>query len=157
RCSQTGSNCVSIQGATSQSYTVVSADVGATVAALVTASNSSGSAQASSGASAVVTSAPGPLTSVLDDFNRPDNAGPPSSSWTHMIVSSTSGSSNLLISSQQVTGTSGSNADFFNPQAYGPDSEVWVTVAAKPAVDLDPVVLGLRFQNPALSTASGYQ
>ncbi len=74
-----------------------------------------------------------------------------------MVVSSTSSSSNLYITNQQATGKPGSNADFWNPQAYGPNSEVWVTVAVKPTLDQDPVVLGLRFQNPEASTASGYQ
>jgi hypothetical protein len=34
---------------------------------------------------------------------------------------------------------------------------VWVTVAAKPAADLEMVALGLRFQNPGAATGSGYQ
>src|SRR5205085_4626865 len=77
RCDTTGSNCAPIQGASGQTYTLLSADVGATVNVVLTGSNTSGSAQAPSAATGVVTSAAGPLTSLLDDFNRPDNGGPP--------------------------------------------------------------------------------
>jgi hypothetical protein len=72
-------------------------------------------------------------------------------------ASSTAASNNLLITGQQVTGTAGSNADYWNARQFGPGSEVWVTVATKPNVDNDPVVLGLRAQNPGLSTLSAYQ
>jgi hypothetical protein len=74
-----------------------------------------------------------------------------------MLLSSTSASNNLYITGGQLTGNAGTNADYWNPRAYGPNSEVWITVATKPNVDQDPVVLGLRFQNPGLSTATGYQ
>jgi hypothetical protein len=104
-----------------------------------------------------VSSAAGPLTPILDSFARPDNTGPPGPSWTHMTVSSTSPTNDLFLTGQMVTGKPGSNADYWNPQTYGPNSEVWVTVAVKPNLDLDPVVLGLRFLNPAAANASGYQ
>jgi hypothetical protein len=157
RCNSAGSGCASISGATGQTYAVVSADVGATLNVAVTGTNASGASAATSAATAVVTSAPGPVTGLLDDFNRPDNSGPPGPNWTHMAVSSTTTSNNLLITGQQITGMSGSNGDYWNPQTYGPNSEVWLTVVTKPTVDQDPVVLGLRFQNPGLQTASGYQ
>jgi hypothetical protein len=157
RCGEAGQSCVAIAGATSSTYTALSADVGSTLVVQVTASNGAGQAQASSAATAVVVSAPGPLTGLLDSFQRPDNGGPPGPGWTHMVVSSSSSTNDLYVVNQQVTGKAGSNADYWNPQTYGPNSEVWVTVAAKPNVDLDPVVLGLRFQNPGASNASGYQ
>jgi hypothetical protein len=105
----------------------------------------------------VVGSAPGPVTPLLDNFNRANNSGPPSASWSHMPVSSTAASNNLLITNQQVTGTSGSNADYWNPQTFAANSETWITVVTKPTISGDPVVLGVRTQNPSLSTASGYQ
>jgi hypothetical protein len=157
RCSNLGQSCAAIPGATTSSYTALSADVGATLVVTVTATNNAGSAKEKSSATAVLTSAAGPLTALLDNFARPNNSGPPGPNWTHMIVSSTSASNNLYITSGQVTGKSGSNADYWNPQTYGPNSEVWVTVAVKPNSDQDPVVLGLRFQNPGASNASGYQ
>ncbi len=156
-CDSGGSNCAAITGATAASYVVVSADVGSTLKVVVRATNSSGSAQGSSAATAVVSSSPGPLTPLLDDFNRPNNSGPPGPSWSHMVVSSTASTNNLHITNQQITGYSNSNADYWNPQPFGPNSEVWITVATKPTADQDPVVLGLRFQNPDLATAGGYQ
>jgi hypothetical protein len=57
RCDANGANCVPIAGATSQRYTVTSADVGHTLRVDVTASNASGSGTASSHPSAVVTAA----------------------------------------------------------------------------------------------------
>jgi hypothetical protein len=111
--------------------------------------------QVSSAASAVVVAAAGPLTPLLDNFARPNNTGPPGPNWTHMIVSSSSATNNLFITKGEVTGDAGTNADYWNPQEFGPNSEVWVTVAAKPTVDQDP--LGLRFLNPGAATASGYQ
>jgi hypothetical protein len=74
-----------------------------------------------------------------------------------MIVASSAGTTDLKIVSNQVTGYPNSNADFWSAQQYGPDSEAWVTVAAKPTVDFDTVFLNLRLQNAATSTASGYQ
>jgi hypothetical protein len=157
RCDGAGQSCQPIVGATSSSYTALAGDVGATLTVTVNASNSAGSTQKSASASPVVVSAAGPVTPLLDDFARPDNSGPPGPSWTHMVVSSSSPTNDLFVTGQQVTGKPGSNADYWNPQAYGPNSEIWVTVAAKPNVDLDPVVLGLRFQNPGAANASGYQ
>jgi hypothetical protein len=157
RCNGSGQGCSPIPGASASSYAVLSADVGCTLVVTVTASNGASSAQATSALSTVVLSAAGPVTPLLDSFARANNAGPPGPNWTHMVVSSTSSNNDLFITNQQVTGRSGSNADYWNQQAYGPNSEAWVTVASKPTVDLDPVVLGLRFQNPGGSNASGYQ
>ena len=157
RCNSSGASCGPISGAMSSTYTALSADVGSTLEVTVTATNSSGSSQATSSATTVVTSAPGPVTPILDNFNRANNTGPPSASWSHSPVSSTSTSNNLLITNQEVTGTSGSNADYWNPQAFGPNSEAYVTIVTKPTVTNDPVVLGVRWQNPGTSTASGYQ
>ncbi len=157
RCNSLGQSCAAIAGATASSYTALSADVGSTLIVTVTASNVAGSTAASSTASGVVASAAGPQTPLLDNFARADNTGPPGPNWTHMLVSSTSSTNDLFVTKQQITGRSGSNADFWNPQTYGPNSEVWITVAVKPNLDQDPVVLGLRFQNPGAANASGYQ
>jgi hypothetical protein len=58
RCDTAGATCTSISGATSQSYSLVSADVGSTVRVRVTASNSAGSSTADSSHTAVVQTAP---------------------------------------------------------------------------------------------------
>ena len=59
RCSSSGGDCGSIGGAATQTYTLVSSDVGHTLRVQVTASNSAGSAQAVSSQTAVI-AAPGP-------------------------------------------------------------------------------------------------
>ena len=55
RCDALGNGCAAITGATSQTYVVQSADEGKTLRVTVTATNSSGSASATSAQSAVVT------------------------------------------------------------------------------------------------------
>ena len=54
RCNSSGAACAAIGGATVHTYTVVSADVGHTLRATVTATNAAGSGQATSGATAVI-------------------------------------------------------------------------------------------------------
>src|SRR6266852_6581513 len=63
RCDATGDrqNCVPIVGATSQSYTVQTNDVGHTLDAVVTATNTYGSASASTNGSGVVADATAPV------------------------------------------------------------------------------------------------
>jgi len=55
RCDTGGSNCTDIGGATSQSYTLTSAEVGSTVTVQVTATNSVGSASATAPVTGIVT------------------------------------------------------------------------------------------------------
>ena len=74
RCNSLGASCETIAGATSPGYTVLSADVGKTLAVTVTGSSSAGSASAQSAPTAVAVSAAGPLTPLLDDFARPNNS-----------------------------------------------------------------------------------
>jgi hypothetical protein len=64
RCDASGSSCAAIDGATSATYTAVTADVAHTLRVTVTAKNSSGSANATSAPSAVVSgkTAPTPTT-----------------------------------------------------------------------------------------------
>jgi uncharacterized repeat protein (TIGR01451 family) len=57
RCNAAGGSCASIAGATSSSYVLAAADIGATVRAVVTGTNSVGSADATSAASAVISAA----------------------------------------------------------------------------------------------------
>jgi hypothetical protein len=58
RCDAQGQNCSLIAGATSQTYTVVSADIGRRVRVVVNARNAEGSRQASSAPTAAVRAAP---------------------------------------------------------------------------------------------------
>lgn len=55
RCNTTGSSCAFISGATASNYTVAAADVGSTLRASVTATNSGGSSTAASALTATVT------------------------------------------------------------------------------------------------------
>jgi hypothetical protein len=55
RCDTAGANCAAISGATTSSYTLVSADSGHTIRSVVTAKNSSGSTAATSAQTATVT------------------------------------------------------------------------------------------------------
>ena len=54
-CNGSGTNCSNISGATGSSYKLASGDAGSTIDVVVTASNSAGSGQATSAATAVVT------------------------------------------------------------------------------------------------------
>jgi hypothetical protein len=72
RCDPSGGNCISIAGATARTYTLTSADVGSTIRVQVTATNSSGSATATSAPTAVVQALPTP----------PANTSPPTISGT---------------------------------------------------------------------------
>jgi large repetitive protein len=70
RCDSGGAGCAPISGATASSYQLAGADVGHTIRAAVTATNSGGSTTATSGATATVTQAP------------PSNTSPPTISGT---------------------------------------------------------------------------
>jgi streptogramin lyase len=156
RCDTAGANCISVPGAITTSHLVGSADAGATLRVVVTATSSAGTAHVTSAATPTVTVTPGPLTGLLDDFNRPDNTGPPSPTWSRLPFAPSGTTANLFVTSQQLAASTATAADYWNAQAFGPDSEMWATVATKPAADLVPVALGLRIQNPATPTASGY-
>jgi hypothetical protein len=62
-CDSSGGNCTNIAGAASNSYTLTSGDIAHTVDVVVTATNASGSASATSAASTVVSSPPAPTAS----------------------------------------------------------------------------------------------
>ena len=64
RCDSGGLNCAAIPDATTQTYLLVTADVGFTIRVAVTGSNGAGSASASSAQTAVVVSATGPPPST---------------------------------------------------------------------------------------------
>ena len=69
-CNSSGGSCASISGATSNSYTLQASDVGSTIRSVVTATNSRGSASASSAATATVSgTAPPPTGGETCDLN----------------------------------------------------------------------------------------
>ena len=65
RCDATGAGCVAIGGATASGYTLVSADVGATLRVAVTASNAAGNTTAVSAQTPVVAQMPAPANTSL--------------------------------------------------------------------------------------------
>ena len=86
-CNSSGASCTAIAGATSGSYLLASSDQGYTIRAVVTASNSTGSASASSAQTAVVQAAPAPVA--------PSNTAAPTVSGTAQVgqtLSATTGS-----------------------------------------------------------------
>ena len=134
RCDSTGSNCNPIQGATSASYLVASADVGSTLVAAVTGTNSGGNAQATSTATGVVPPpssgfppTPPPTTPVLDTFNRAN--GSVGSNWTVMHAGSFS-TMNIANNVAVNPGSASQYAwNYWNPATFGPDVEAYATVA----------------------------
>jgi hypothetical protein len=74
RCGPTGANCSSIAGATHSTYVLTTADVGSTVRVQVRASNSQGSATATSAPTAVVSKAEAPAGSPIsiNDVSLPN-------------------------------------------------------------------------------------
>ena len=66
RCDQSGNNCAGISGATAQTYTLVTADLGRTIRFQVTASNDGGSTTATSNQTAIVVDSapPSPPTNL---------------------------------------------------------------------------------------------
>jgi hypothetical protein len=69
RCDSSGSACLAVAGATSQSYVLGSADVGSTITALVTASNAYGTSTASSVPTPLVGPAPPATTTTSATFS----------------------------------------------------------------------------------------
>jgi len=69
RCNSSGASCISVAGATAQTYAVTTADVGTTLRVVVTATNTDGSSIANSAATAVVTAA-GPAGATKESNGR---------------------------------------------------------------------------------------
>jgi hypothetical protein len=75
RCDSSGANCSPISGATTTVYTVTAADVGYTLEMTVTASNTAGSANASSAPTAVVVSSSGPPPGLVALWHMDETSG----------------------------------------------------------------------------------
>ncbi|MCZ7590376.1 MAG: discoidin domain-containing protein [Gaiella sp.] len=88
RCDAAGSACAPIAGATAQTYRLVSADVGRTLRARVTASNAAGSGTATSARTDIVAAAPTTPSNVGDSL--PSRIG--QSSGQHYYVNGQAGS-----------------------------------------------------------------
>jgi hypothetical protein len=75
RCDGSGANCATIAGATAPSYTLASADAGATLRAAVTATNGGGSTTATSAPTGAVAAAVAPANTVLPQVSGTTQAG----------------------------------------------------------------------------------
>lgn len=79
RCDKAGKSCTAVAGATGTAYGVLSADVGSTLVAAVTAKNNLGSASATSAATAVVSSLNGSLPKEATQIAGGETSVPASS------------------------------------------------------------------------------
>jgi hypothetical protein len=149
RCDSQGANCTNISSATGSSYTPGVNDVGSTLRAVVTGSNSSGSASAASAAAGPVAAAQGPVTPLLDDFNRAN--GPLGSNWGLVF----GGFVDFSISNNELADPSASSYawDYWKAQQFGPASEAYVTVKTASG---DAIRVCARMLNPSTSGRSGY-
>jgi hypothetical protein len=93
RCSGTGTNCSPIAGATQTKYSVVSADLGATLRFRVTATNADGQARAESNNTAAVATSGG----------KPANTAPPTISGTPVVGQILSATTGTWIGDQPIT------------------------------------------------------
>lgn len=89
-----------------------------------------------------------PSTGILDNFNRADEGPPPSASWSAWVSPGLQ-----VVSNQMAPNDNGDNAASYNP-TFGPDQEVYWTLATKAAVSGTYNTLALR-TDP--TTNDGYQ
>jgi hypothetical protein len=149
RCDSAGNNCSPISGATANSYTAQQQDVGASLRAAVTATNSAGSSTATSNPTTPITASSGssgfPTTAVLDNFNR---AGPdPGANWSSLFSSEPK----FTLSGNQAVGPASSYAAAaWNAASFGPNVEVYATMSSDVGVNLFA-----RISNPG-GALSGY-
>lgn len=97
-----------------------------------------------------------PTTSVLDNFNRADNADL-GANWTTPVLS---GDSNIRITSNQAgyhVADAAFRDEYWNVETFGPDCETFCTVSDKQSTN-DRLIwyTFLRVVDPGLSTVDGY-
>ena len=93
-----------------------------------------------------------PTTPLLDNFNRADNAGPPSASWSSPAFQ---GDTNLKISGNKVMGTGAFGDAYWNATTFA-DGEVYATLAALPPSTTQGYYLSWRFINHNSAGERGY-
>lgn len=98
-----------------------------------------------------------PTTPVLDNFNRANEGPPPSASWSAYDASWGFGDGLEVVSNQCKGNSYDLCADYWNGATYGPDCEVYTTIATLPD-DISDVNLRLRIVGPGgdLSLSSHY-
>ncbi len=95
-----------------------------------------------------------PTTGVLDAFTRADNTDL-GANWTTTVLVGDSAISIVSNQAGYADVDSSFRDEYWNPATFGPDCEVYYTVATKPLVTT-PVYLFLRLQSPGTSEVDGY-
>jgi hypothetical protein len=107
RCDSAGSSCSAVSGATANTYLLASSDVGHTMRVSATATNSAGSANASSSATTVVASAP---SLNLPDLFTGDFETGDFSQWQHVSDPNTSSPNDpKVVASPHIQGSYAAN------------------------------------------------
>jgi hypothetical protein len=152
-CNSAGAACAPIANASSMTYTVAASDVGSTLEAVVTASNSNGTASATTPPTSVIAvTGPGPTTPVLDNFNRAD--GPVGANWANIRGSGFYYAMNVSGNAAVDAAVSSGYAwNYWKPATFGPDAEAYATVAAYSGTDT--IRIGARVTG-GVSSYSGY-
>ena len=133
-CNGSGNNCSPIAGATSSSYTLAASDVGSTIVAVVTASNSGGSTPATSAnvvgpvlpAAPVDTTAPGITGTAQQGATLTANTG----FWSNNPTRFTYVWDDCASSGSGCSAISGATASTYKPSASDVGKYVSVTVTA---------------------------
>lgn len=94
-----------------------------------------------------------PTSSVLTNFTQADGALP--GTWTNDIVGS--GVGQVAVASNQLAVNTFGRTAWWNGSTFGPDTEVFCTVATKPADGAGWLQLWARVQTPGSSAADGYK
>ena len=172
-CDSSGSNCTNVSGATSSSYTLTSGDVGHTIRAVVTASNSAGSALATSAQTAAVSPPPGPTavftyspsaptTGQTVNFDATGSSCSPTPctyAWDHGAGTATFGTAATATYTYQYTGQKTPTLTVTDALGRTSTVEHDVSVSAgtlsPPGNTAAPQISGSAQQNSALTTSNG--
>ena len=146
RCDVSGLNCSLIQGATSSSYTLASADVGSTIRSSVTATNSAGSSTAVSAQTAVVQPA-----AATPTFNPPGGVYNTPQSVT---ISDTTLGALIYYTTNGTTPTTASTL-YTGPITVGTTTTIRAIAAASGFVNSAVTTASYSIQ-PSINYASGF-
>jgi hypothetical protein len=118
----------------------------------VTATNSAGSTgPVASAPTAVVSAASGPVTPVLDTFNRAN--GGAGANWS-LIRPSGFALMNILGNAAVDSSTTAFAWNYWKPASFGPNCEAYVTISSYGAGDV--IRIGARIKNAGTTSDSGY-